>query len=269
MDLKEARYILAIAHYKSIGKAAKALFISQPSLSKYLKNLEQQLGSPLFSRLEQGYIPTYMGERYLYYAEQIAAFGQEWDQEYEDITRRAHGRLNIAIPIMLGSTLLQPTLMEFHRRYPHVTINIMEEVSFVAEQTLKNTSIDLTIYNVHTFPKLLDYQVIRTEEIVLILPEGHPLEKEAEKKEGFSHPWLDLKKLSQENFILYIRIRTPAASPGISSPGMKLILRYFCIHATARCPSNLLWTEWELPLHRKVISTIWHLFVQIGQAAIV
>ena len=53
MDLKEARYILAIAHYKSIGKAAKALFISQPSLSKYLKNLEQQLGSPLFSRLEQ------------------------------------------------------------------------------------------------------------------------------------------------------------------------------------------------------------------------
>ena len=76
MDLKEARYILAIAHYKSIGKAAKALFISQPSLSKYLKNLEQQLGSPLFSRLEQGYIPTYMGERYLYYAEQIAAFGQ-------------------------------------------------------------------------------------------------------------------------------------------------------------------------------------------------
>ena len=48
MDLKEARYILAIAHYKSIGKAAKALFISQPSLSKYLKNLEQQLGSPLF-----------------------------------------------------------------------------------------------------------------------------------------------------------------------------------------------------------------------------
>ena len=54
-----------------------------------------------------------MGERYLYYAKQIAAFGQEWDQEYEDITRRAHGRLNIAIPIMLGSTLLQTTLMEF------------------------------------------------------------------------------------------------------------------------------------------------------------
>ena len=47
MELKEARYILAIARYGSIGKAAESLFISQPSLSKYLKNLENQLGGCL------------------------------------------------------------------------------------------------------------------------------------------------------------------------------------------------------------------------------
>ncbi|MDO5416642.1 MAG: LysR family transcriptional regulator [Lachnospiraceae bacterium] len=202
MDLKEARYILAIARYKGIGKAAESLFISQPSLSKYLKNLEQQLGVPLFSRIDNEYVPTYMGERYLHYAKQIAAFGDEWNQEYEDIAHKEHGRLNIAIPIMLGSTLLQPTLMDFHRKYPYVTINIMEEVNFVAEQSLKNHAIDLTFYNVHEFPKLLDYQVIRTEEIVLILPEGHPLEKCAEKRNGFQYPWLDLKALEEENFIL-------------------------------------------------------------------
>lgn len=50
MELKEARYILAIARQGSIGKAAESLFISQPSLSKYLKNLENQLGGPLFYR---------------------------------------------------------------------------------------------------------------------------------------------------------------------------------------------------------------------------
>ncbi len=202
MDLKEARYILAIAKYKNIGKAAEALFISQPSLSKYLKNLERQLGAPLFSRIDNGYIPTYIGERYLHYAEQIAALGEEWNQEYEDITHKEQGRLNIAIPIMLGSTLVQPTLMEFHRRYPYVTINVMEEVNFVAEQTLRNHSIDLTIYNVHEFPKLLDYQPIRKEEIVLILSENHPLARRAEKKPGYQYPWLDLRLLEQENFIL-------------------------------------------------------------------
>lgn len=202
MDLKEARYILAIAECKSIGKAAESLFISQPSLSKYLKNLEQQLGSPLFSRINNAYIPTYMGERYLHYAKQIAAFGEEWNQEYEDITHKKQGRLNIAIPMMLGSTLLQPTLMEFHNQYPYVTINVMEEANFVAEHTLKDYSIDLTFYNVYEFPKFLDYQVIRTEEIVLILPESHPLSNKAENKPGFQYPWLNLDLLKEENFIL-------------------------------------------------------------------
>ena len=59
MELKEARYILAIARHQSIGKAAESLYISQPSLSKYLKNLEERLGAPLFSRHENRYYPTW------------------------------------------------------------------------------------------------------------------------------------------------------------------------------------------------------------------
>ena len=58
MELKEARYILAIARHQSIGKAAESLYISQPSLSKYLKNLEERLGAPLFSRHENRYSTT-------------------------------------------------------------------------------------------------------------------------------------------------------------------------------------------------------------------
>ena len=58
MELKEARYILAIARHQSIGKAAESLYISQPSLSKYLKNLEERLGAPLFIRHENRYYPN-------------------------------------------------------------------------------------------------------------------------------------------------------------------------------------------------------------------
>lgn len=202
MELKEARYILAIARHKSIGRAAESLFISQPSLSKYLKNLEDRLGAPLFNRRDSGYFPTYLGERYLHYAERIVACGDEWNREYDDISHRERGRLNIAIPIMLGSTLIQPTLTKFHSRYPYVTMNIMEEVNFVAETSLKSHSTDLTFYNVHEFPKLLDYQVLREEEIVLILPSGHPLAEKAQPKPGFRHPWIDLALLCEENFIL-------------------------------------------------------------------
>ena len=202
MELKEARYILAIARHQSIGKAAESLYISQPSLSKYLKNIEERLGAPLFNRRENHYYPTYMGERYLYYAELIVASGDEWMQEYDDIAHRERGRLNIAVPIMMGSTLIEPLLADFHKRYPYVTLNMMEAVNFVAENSLEDPSIDLTFYNIHEFPENMDYQVLRSEEIVLVLHEDHPLAARAQKKPGFRYPWLDLALLKDENFIL-------------------------------------------------------------------
>ena len=202
MELKEARYIIAIAREKSISKAAETLFISQPSLSKYLKNLEQQLGTRLFDRIGSSYYPTYLGERYIHYAEKIVEYGMEWDIEFDDIMHQNHGRLNIAIPIMLGNSLIGPALLKFHNLYPHVTVNIMEEVNFVAEHTLTDHTVDLTIYNVHEFPTDLEYQIIGREEMVLVLSADNPLAAFAEEKEGFRYPWINLSLLSKEPFIL-------------------------------------------------------------------
>lgn len=202
MELKEARYIIAIAREKNISKAAETLFISQPSLSKYLKNLEQQLGTRLFDRIGSSYYPTYLGERYIHYAEKIVEYGMEWDIEFDDIMHQNHGRLNIAIPIMLGNSLMGPALLKFHKLYPHVTVNMMEEVNFVAEHTLTDHTVDLTFYNVHEFPTDLEYQVIGREEMVLVLSADNPLAAYAEKREGFHYPWIDLSLLSKEPFIL-------------------------------------------------------------------
>ena len=59
----------AIAKHQSIGKAAESLYISQSSSSKYLKNLEERLGAPLFDRRENHYYPIYIGELYRDYTE--------------------------------------------------------------------------------------------------------------------------------------------------------------------------------------------------------
>lgn len=202
MELKEARYILAIATHKSISKAAESLYISQPSLSKYLKNLELLLGIRLFDRMGNEYTPTYPGERYLHYARKIVNDGLEWEKEFDDIVHRDYGRLNIAIPIMLSNSIIGPTLIDFHRRFPHVTINMMEEVNFVAEHTLDNHTVDLTFYNVREFPKELHYRILGTEEMVLVLSSANPLVKKAVKREGFCYPWIDLRLLDKEDFIL-------------------------------------------------------------------
>ena len=88
--IKELSYVIAIAEKGNVSKAAESLFISQPSLSKYLKNLEDHLGAPLFNRRDGGYYPTYLGERYLHYAKRIVAYGDEWNREHDDITHREH-----------------------------------------------------------------------------------------------------------------------------------------------------------------------------------
>ena len=71
MDLKDLEYTLAIAKYRSISKAAKELFLSQPYLSSKLKSLEKELGIQIFRRTSTGIIPTASGEELLNSAAKI------------------------------------------------------------------------------------------------------------------------------------------------------------------------------------------------------
>lgn len=61
MDFKDMSYVLAIAKHQNITKAAEALYITQPTLTKFLQNLERDLGQKLFKRLGNRYVLTYAG----------------------------------------------------------------------------------------------------------------------------------------------------------------------------------------------------------------
>lgn len=202
MESREVRYIAAIAQYKSISKAAEALYISQPSLSKYLKNVETRLGQPLFQRIGMEYIPTYLGERYLHYAQRILDSEQEWNEEFHDILQNGYGRINLCLPIMLSNVVLNQVLPLFYQRYPNIQINLFEEMNFVAERALADPSIDLTIYNLQELPQELDYQILGQEEILLVAPPDHPLTADAQPRPGFGHPWVSLSRFRQEKFVL-------------------------------------------------------------------
>lgn len=202
MEIKEAHYILAIAKYKNISKAAAALYISQPSLSKYLHNLENRLGTPLFDHINKQYIPTYTGERYLHYARQTVLVHNDWLTELQDLKNHKKGRLNIAVPIVLSACLIPKTLGKFHKNYPEIEINIYETASSIEKLFEKQTDLDAIIYNASTLPKHLDYRILGKSEITMVVPKGHPLTKLAVQKKGFKYPWLDIQTAKNEEFIL-------------------------------------------------------------------
>lgn len=202
MEFKEAEYILAIARYKNISKAAKTLYISQPSLSKFLQNMELRLKAKLFDRIDGAYLPTYLGERYLYYAENVMRYAVEWESEFADIMSLHQGRMNLAIPLMRSVSLIPDTLSEFHKRYPHIRVNLFEDTHSVAEHSMEDHQIDLTIYNVHEPPVQMDYEVITKEEIVMIAPKDHPITQKAIVKKGCAYPWVNLSWLRKTPCIL-------------------------------------------------------------------
>ena len=77
MDFKDLSYVLAIARYQNITKAANSLYVTQPTLTKFLQNLEAELGQKLFRKLGHRFVLTYAGERYVEKASEILNLKKE------------------------------------------------------------------------------------------------------------------------------------------------------------------------------------------------
>ena len=88
MTLQQLRYVITISETGSLGRAAEALFVSQPSLSGAVKELEKELGFPLFHRTSRGVVPTTEGLRFLPYARQVVAQYLNLMEEFGQIEKR-------------------------------------------------------------------------------------------------------------------------------------------------------------------------------------
>lgn len=208
MNLQGFHYVLCIAKHQNLTKASQELFISQPTLTKYLQKLERELGGKLFIRSGNTYIPTYLGRRYLEYAKKVLSVTQDWEKELQNLNFCCDGELNIAFPLMRSSCMAPKIMKTFYEKYPGVRINFMEEVYAIQEKLLLNEQLDFAIFNEsHPHPKL-SYEPLLKEEILLVLPPGHPLENGGERREGFRYPWMDLRNLAEENFILHFPEQT-------------------------------------------------------------
>lgn len=172
MNSKEARYLLAIAEFKTLSKAAQNLYVSQPALTKFLKSEEQQVGAPLFSHYQNEYYPTYIGEKYLFYAKKVLELEAQWEAERSDLIGLKKGRLNLAVPIVRSRLLIPESIIRFHRDYPQVKVHVFEEAVAVERLLLQRSDIDLAIYNISSDVRDLDYEYIGISELVLVVPSG-------------------------------------------------------------------------------------------------
>lgn len=208
MNIFELNYALCIAKHQNLTRAAQELYISQPTLSKHLQKLERELGIRLFSRVDNCYIPTYAGRRYLEYASKVLELTHDWEKELSDLITLNDGELNAAIPLMRSSCMIPQLLPRFYELHPNIRVNISEETYAVQERLLNDPNIDFAIFNEGTIHPQLEYETLGREPILLAVPQDHPLAREYRQSEnenttGKPYPPADWSKLANEKFILH------------------------------------------------------------------
>lgn len=196
MNLKQARYFKTIAQCGSITAAAQRLYISQPSLSQTLRQIEEEAGVPLFNRSGYPFRLTYAGEKYLKAAETMLEIDERLSAEMENIRHENGGCLRLGISVTRAMQVLPDVLPIFTKEYPHVSIDLTESASANLEELLQKGTIDLAL--AATEPAEDDsiaYELIEKEAIGILagkdsmiarrLPSGTPISLKDVEKERF------------------------------------------------------------------------------------
>ena len=202
MDFRELTYITAIARAGSISRAAEELYITQPSLSHFLQQLENQCGLPLFHRVRGRYLPTDAGNAYLAAAREILDRKKTLDIQLARLQDPDSGSLRVGFSPTRAATLLPLVLPAFRRRYPHVKLSLREDVADVLNEELGRGELDLCFFAMSKIDPTFQYQVLREEEILVAFPPHHPAALRAKASAGEKFPLLPLEYLGDFTFLL-------------------------------------------------------------------
>lgn len=203
MDFRELSYVLAIAKQQSITKAAETLYIGQPTLSKFLITLEDNLGLKLFQKMGHKYMLTYAGERYVEKATQILQMKNDLDAELADIIKRDVGVLNVAFANMRCTFMLPCTLPAFQKLHPNVKVNIFEGTSDENDRRLLDGQVDVAFYSKPAATNSqIEYESLWEEELLICTGKGHPLGRFSKPNPASQYPKLDPALLKNELILL-------------------------------------------------------------------
>ena len=101
-NLKHVNYILAVERTGSVTAAANQLFISQPALSQVIRQVERELGVPIFDRSSSPMRLTAAGQEYVHAAQQVVAIHTDLTNKISEIKGEAHGTLRLGISVQRG-----------------------------------------------------------------------------------------------------------------------------------------------------------------------
>ena len=193
MNINQIKQVLTVAEERNFTNAAKKLFISQPSLSKSIKLLEEELGIELFER--NPIKPTYAGEIFISKAKKIISEFGELEIRMSDISNLSQTYMVIGIPSHRCYCFMPKILRELHEEYPNCFIKIEEYPTFLLKQMLINDKIDFYLGTENPDSSIYKAEHICNESLYLVFPKNWNIQTDSDE--------IDIEKFKDKNFITF------------------------------------------------------------------
>ncbi|MDF2394731.1 LysR family transcriptional regulator [Pseudomonas sp. 3MA1] len=171
MELSQLKMLNAVARTGSIARAAEQLHCVPSNITNRLKQLESELGTPLFNRVGRGLKISAAGEVFLGYSERILALVDEAKRAVDDQAEPS-GVLRLGAIESCAGGRLPPLLAQYHRRYPQVSVELVTGTWSQLFTELQHQRIDGALVAIDTLPPWLKQTVLYHEPLVLISSAG-------------------------------------------------------------------------------------------------
>ncbi|WP_438447338.1 LysR family transcriptional regulator [Gorillibacterium sp. sgz5001074] len=175
MDIRDLQYVLELARQRSFTKASEALHITQPTLSKMIKSLEDELGVQLFTREGKSVELTDAGRVILEQAGPIVEAFRSLTAELADLTRLGKGQIRIGLPPMVGANFFPGIMSRFRSHYPGLALLLEEAGSKKVESLVAEGDLDLGVVLLPVDETRFDTHTIVRSRLQLAVPPAHPL----------------------------------------------------------------------------------------------
>jgi DNA-binding transcriptional LysR family regulator len=172
-------YIYEVYKEMNFSKAAKNLYISQPSLSAAVKKTEQKLGFPIFDRSTNPIQLTDFGRQYIRAIEQVMDVEHGFENYINDINELKTGSVSIGGTNLFASHILPPFLAKFTEKYPMVEVDLVEARTTELEEKLFSGNLDLIIENTILDPEIYHQTFFCEEHLVLTVPKKYESNRKA------------------------------------------------------------------------------------------
>ncbi|WP_139827465.1 LysR family transcriptional regulator [Cedecea sp. NFIX57] len=175
MELRQIRHFIAVAEHENFTRAALSMHIVQSALSTSIKQLEEELGTPLFIRSTRKVRLTMAGKVFLHYARTIGHYVDKAVQEVDAIVSLKTGTLSIGTVQSVPPFIDLPELLEtFIRKFPDFEVKLCQGSSERLNEKIQNQQISLAIMPVEEVSDRLASRIIACDEMVLAFAHDFP-----------------------------------------------------------------------------------------------